>query len=87
MYNDRAIKWIKSVTRDGGNAWAYLEYNVGDIFDLRFPDNALWVCEFDFETRFPVLGDGLIECHRRLPIATGEMRKTTMKGLALVNWE
>ncbi|MGN6416183.1 MAG: hypothetical protein ACTHMC_01740, partial [Pseudobacter sp.] len=42
MYNDRAIKWIKSVTRDGGNAWAYLEYNVGDIFDLRFPDNALW---------------------------------------------
>ena len=42
MYNAAAIKYIKSITRDGGLDWAYLEYNVGDIFDLRFPDNAVW---------------------------------------------
>jgi hypothetical protein len=42
MYNEVAIKWIKSITRDGGNDWAYMEYNVGDIFHLRFPDNARW---------------------------------------------
>lgn len=42
MYNELAIKWIKSVTRDSGNDWAYMEYNVGDIFELRFPNNFRW---------------------------------------------
>lgn len=36
------IKWIKSVTRDMGTDWAYIENRVGDIFDLAFPNNSKW---------------------------------------------
>ncbi len=33
------IQWIKSVKRDNGNQWAYMEYNVGDTFTLNFSKN------------------------------------------------
>lgn len=36
------VKWIKSVTRDNGKAWAYLGKNVGDTFDLNFSKNPKW---------------------------------------------
>jgi len=36
------IKWIKSVTRDKGRSWAYMEYNVGDTFPLNFSKNPKW---------------------------------------------
>jgi hypothetical protein len=42
MYNESAIKYIKSITRNSGNDWAYMEYGVGDIFELRFPNNPVW---------------------------------------------
>jgi len=42
MYDENAVRWIKSVTRGGGDSWAYMEHNVGDIFALRFPDNPVW---------------------------------------------
>lgn len=36
------IKWIKSVTRDNGQSWAYLNQRVGDTFDLNFSKNPKW---------------------------------------------
>lgn len=36
------IQWIKSVKRDNGNQWAYMEYNVGDTFTLNFSKNPKW---------------------------------------------
>lgn len=36
------IKWIKSVTRDKGKAWAYLDVEVGDTFPLNFSKNPKW---------------------------------------------
>lgn len=41
-YISTDIKWIKSVTRDKGNSWAYMEYNVGDTFLLNFSKNPKW---------------------------------------------
>ncbi len=42
MYTAEDIKWVKSVTRDGGADWAYTEYGVSDVFDLHFPNNKKW---------------------------------------------
>lgn|SRR5690606_319507 len=36
------IKWIKSVTRDNGQSWAYLNQNIGDTFELNFSKNPKW---------------------------------------------
>jgi hypothetical protein len=36
------IKWIKSVTRDKGKAWAYLDVKIGDVFPLNFSKNPKW---------------------------------------------
>ncbi|MBZ5857396.1 HNH endonuclease [Flavihumibacter profundi] len=41
-FNPSQIKWIKSVTRDKGKAWAYLDVNVGDTFPLNFSKNPKW---------------------------------------------
>lgn len=41
-FNSGDVKWIKSVTRDKGNAWAYLDVKVGDIFPLNFSKNPKW---------------------------------------------
>ncbi len=41
-FNPADIKWIKSVTRDKGMAWAYLDVNVGDTFPLNFSKNPKW---------------------------------------------
>ncbi|MBF4466222.1 HNH endonuclease [Flavobacterium sp. LC2016-12] len=42
MYKSSDIKWIKSVTRDKGNSWAYMEYKLGDTFNLNFSKNPKW---------------------------------------------
>ena len=42
MFNSADIKWIKSVTRDKGTAWAYMEYKTGDTFELNFSKNKKW---------------------------------------------
>lgn len=42
------------------------------------------VCDFNFETRYPELGDNFIECHHKIPISTGGLRKTTVNDLAIV---
>ena len=42
------------------------------------------VCEFDFNEKFPELGNGFIECHHKVPIGTGVKRKTMVSDLALV---
>lgn len=36
------IKWVKSVTRNKGKDWAYLDVKVGDIFPLNFSKNPKW---------------------------------------------
>lgn len=36
------INWIKSVKRDHGNQWAYMEYGLGDTFTLNFSKNPKW---------------------------------------------
>ncbi|WP_293742057.1 HNH endonuclease [uncultured Pedobacter sp.] len=35
-YNFSDLIWTKNVTRDSGNDWAYMEYHIGDVFDLNF---------------------------------------------------
>ncbi|SHL67031.1 HNH endonuclease [Flavobacterium chilense] len=42
MLNPLNVKWIKSVTRDNGKAWAYTNYNLGDTFLLNFSKNPKW---------------------------------------------
>ncbi|MEO8771510.1 MAG: HNH endonuclease [Ferruginibacter sp.] len=42
------------------------------------------VCTFNFETVYPGLGNGFIECHHKQPISEGGIRKTTVNDLALV---
>lgn len=42
MFQPLNIKWIKSVTRDKGASWAYMEYAVGDTFELNFSKNPKW---------------------------------------------
>ena len=42
LFTPKDIKWIKSVTRDKGKAWAYMEYNIGDTFQLNFSKNPKW---------------------------------------------
>jgi len=42
MFQPSQIKYIKSVTRDGGNSLAYMEQEAGDIFPLHFPNNIRW---------------------------------------------
>jgi 5-methylcytosine-specific restriction protein A len=42
------------------------------------------VCDFDFAATYGPLGDGFIECHHRLPLATAGVRATTLADLALV---
>lgn len=41
-FNPTDVKWIKSVTREKGKAWAYLDVNVGDTFLLNFSKNPKW---------------------------------------------
>lgn len=41
-FNPTNIKWIKSITRDKGRAWAYLDVNIGDTFPLNFSKNPKW---------------------------------------------
>lgn len=42
------------------------------------------VCTFDFALRFPVLGNGFMECHHKIPINQGIERETRIQDLALV---
>lgn len=42
IFTPTDIKWIKSVTRDKGKSWAYMEYNIGDTFPLNFSKNPKW---------------------------------------------
>jgi hypothetical protein len=42
QFNPADIKWIKSVTKDKGKAWAYLDVKVGDSFLLNFSKNPKW---------------------------------------------
>lgn len=53
---------------------------------LAIKENRLFceVCNFNFEKEYPLLGNGFIECHHKLPIATGGIRKTKVEDLALV---
>jgi len=30
------LKWTKNVKRDNGNSWAYMEYNLGEVFYLNW---------------------------------------------------
>lgn len=41
-------------------------------------------CGFNFATTYPMLGNGFIECHHRTPIASGGIRQTRVRDLALV---
>ena len=41
-------------------------------------------CSLDFAEAYGPLGEGFIECHHRMPLALGSVRKTTIKDLALV---
>ncbi len=41
-FNSSDIKWIKSVTRDKGKSWAYLDVKLGDTFPLNFSKNPKW---------------------------------------------
>lgn len=42
------------------------------------------VCGFNFETTYHLLGEGYIECHHKMPIATGGIRKTKVGDLGIV---
>ena len=42
------------------------------------------VCSFNFETYYPIIGNGFIECHHITPISQGGIRKTRIKDLAIV---
>lgn len=42
QFNPTDIKWIKSVTKDKGKEWAYLDVKVGDTFSLNFSKNPKW---------------------------------------------
>ncbi|MFH7002095.1 HNH endonuclease [Flavobacterium bizetiae] len=42
MYKYSDLKWIKSVTREKGASWAYIEFKLGDTFDLNFSKNPKW---------------------------------------------
>ncbi len=42
------------------------------------------VCTFNFKDTYSNIGEGFIECHHRLPIASGGIRKTKVGDLALV---
>lgn len=42
MYKYSDLKWIKSVTREKGTSWAYIEYGLGDTFNLNFSKNPKW---------------------------------------------
>ncbi|NBC82870.1 MAG: hypothetical protein GVY19_05760 [Bacteroidetes bacterium] len=42
------------------------------------------VCLFNFETQYPNLGSGFIECHHKKPISEGDVRETQVKDLAIV---
>lgn len=50
----------------------------------RFGRLACEVCDFDFAAACGQLGEGFIECHHRLPLATADMRTTRLDDLALV---
>lgn len=41
-------------------------------------------CGFDFASQYGVLGEGFIECHHRVQLATGDERDTTLADLALL---
>jgi hypothetical protein len=36
-FNATDLLWTKNVKREKGDAWAYMEYNVGDLFYLNWP--------------------------------------------------
>lgn len=36
-FTSRDLIWTKNVKRDSGNDWAYMEYNLGDVFFLNWP--------------------------------------------------
>src|SRR5690606_20350247 len=42
------------------------------------------VCLFNFESQYPNLGNGFIECHHKEPISSGKIRRTTIDDLAIV---
>ena len=41
------------------------------------------VCDFDFAATYGQLGEGFIECHHRLPLATAAIRTTQLDDLAV----
>ncbi len=42
MLTPENLLWVKNVKRDQGDAWAYMEHQVGDVVDLHFPNNDKW---------------------------------------------
>lgn len=42
MITAENLIWVKNVKRDQGQAWAYMEHQVGDVIDLHFPNNDKW---------------------------------------------
>lgn len=41
-FNPSDIRWIKSVTRNNGTSWAYMDVSLGDTFALNFSKNPKW---------------------------------------------
>ncbi|MFZ6024576.1 MAG: HNH endonuclease [Bacteroidota bacterium] len=42
MLTANNLLWVKNVKRDQGQAWAYMEHQIGDVVDLHFPNNDKW---------------------------------------------
>lgn len=42
MFSTSDLKWIKSVKREKGTSWAYIEYDLGDTFYLNFSKSPKW---------------------------------------------
>lgn len=42
MFQPYDIRWIKNITRDKGAKRAYMEFEVGDVFELNFSKNPKW---------------------------------------------
>src|SRR3954468_8915676 len=54
MINSTNITWLKNIKREGGTAWAYMEFDKGDPFELHFPEH------FGSNAERPQLGDVIL---------------------------
>jgi len=54
--------------------------------ELASKENKLFceICKFNFSERYGNIGENFIECHHKIPIASGVVRKTKIEDLALV---